>query len=76
MLKLTAQTRLACGIPKTFLGDRSVFDAIGWLLCQRTVAGVICGATKAAQVGQNVAASTWVLSAEELAEVDKLTRPA
>jgi aryl-alcohol dehydrogenase-like predicted oxidoreductase len=50
--------------------------AISWLLCQRTVASVICGATKAAQVEQNVAASSWVLSAEELAEVDKLTRPA
>ncbi|NGY03971.1 aldo/keto reductase [Solimonas terrae] len=47
--------------------------AISWLAQQPTVASVICGATKPAQIEQNVAAAGWVLSAEELAEVDRIT---
>ena len=49
--------------------------AISWLAAQRTVASVICGATKPEQIEQNVKAANWALSAEELAEVDKLTKP-
>jgi aryl-alcohol dehydrogenase-like predicted oxidoreductase len=49
--------------------------AISWLAAQRSVASVICGATKPEQIEQNVKAANWALSAEELAEVDKLTKP-
>jgi aryl-alcohol dehydrogenase-like predicted oxidoreductase len=35
---------------------------------------VISGATSSEQVIQNVKAGNWKLSADELAEVDKLTR--
>ncbi len=53
----------------------SVLDlAIGWLASQPHVSSVISGATSPEQVEQNVAASKWQLSAEELAEVDTITR--
>ena len=35
---------------------------------------VIAGATSSAQVEQNIAAAGWTLSAEELAEIDRITR--
>ena len=38
------------------------------------VSSVISGATKPEQVSANVKGGNWKLSAEELAEVDKLTR--
>jgi aryl-alcohol dehydrogenase-like predicted oxidoreductase len=54
---------------------RSMLElAIGWLASQRHVGSVIAGATKPEQVEQNVAAAEWKLSAEEMAEVDRLTR--
>ncbi|MDB5968691.1 MAG: putative oxidoreductase [Hydrocarboniphaga sp.] len=48
--------------------------AVSWLAAQPGVASVICGATQVEQVEQNVKAASWALSAEELAEVDKLTK--
>jgi aryl-alcohol dehydrogenase-like predicted oxidoreductase len=48
--------------------------AVGWLASQAQVSSVISGATSPDQVTQNVKAGNWKLSAEELAEVDKLTR--
>jgi len=48
--------------------------AVGWLASQPQVSSVISGATSAEQVTQNIKAGNWKLSAEELAEVDKLTR--
>ena len=45
-----------------------------WLAAQPQVSSVISGATSPEQVSQNVKAGTWKLSADELAEVDKLTR--
>ena len=47
--------------------------AFSWLAAQGTVASIIAGATKAAQVEQNVRAVEWQLSAEDLAEIDRLT---
>jgi aryl-alcohol dehydrogenase-like predicted oxidoreductase len=47
--------------------------AFGWLASQPQVASVIAGATKPEQVEQNVKAGEWELSAEELAEVGKLS---
>ena len=45
--------------------------AFAWLLAKPTVASVIAGATKVAQVQAN-AAVTWRLTAAEVAEVDAL----
>ncbi|MFO1023830.1 MAG: aldo/keto reductase [Acetobacteraceae bacterium] len=46
--------------------------AFSWLLAQQPVASVIAGATRPEQVEQNVKAGSWVLSAEELEEVNRL----
>jgi aryl-alcohol dehydrogenase-like predicted oxidoreductase len=47
--------------------------AFSWLLAQAPVASVIAGATRPDQLEQNVQAGGWKLSAEELAEVDRIT---
>jgi aryl-alcohol dehydrogenase-like predicted oxidoreductase len=49
--------------------------AIAWLAAQQPVSSVIAGATKPEQVEQNVRAAEWILSADELAEVDRLAAP-
>ncbi|MDO8616641.1 MAG: aldo/keto reductase [Dehalococcoidia bacterium] len=55
--------------------ERGVLDvAIGWLAGQAHVASVIAGATSPEQVDQNARAAQWRMTAEELAEVDKLTK--
>jgi aryl-alcohol dehydrogenase-like predicted oxidoreductase len=62
---------------ETFAQSRGkgVLDvAIGWLASQPHVASVIAGATKPEQIEANVAAGEWRLSADELAEVDAITR--
>lgn len=46
--------------------------AFAWLLTRAPVASVIAGATTPGQVAANVAAGAWVLSDEEVAEVDGL----
>jgi aryl-alcohol dehydrogenase-like predicted oxidoreductase len=46
--------------------------AFSWLLCKRPVASVIAGATSAQQIEQNVKAGSWSLSAEDLAEIDRI----
>jgi aryl-alcohol dehydrogenase-like predicted oxidoreductase len=48
--------------------------AISWLLARPAVSSVIAGATGAAQVKANVAATKWALSEDELAEIDVLTQ--
>jgi aryl-alcohol dehydrogenase-like predicted oxidoreductase len=48
--------------------------AIGWLASMPQVSSVISGATKPEQVSANVKAGDWKLSAEELAEVDKIAK--
>jgi aryl-alcohol dehydrogenase-like predicted oxidoreductase len=47
--------------------------AFGWLAAKPTVASVIAGATKPEQVEANVKAVERAFSAEEVAELDKLT---
>jgi len=54
-------------------GKSTLDAAIGWLASQPHVASVIAGATKPAQVEQNVAAGAWEMSAEELDEMNKMT---
>ena len=48
--------------------------AIGWLASQPFVGSVIAGATKPEQVEQNARATEWRLTAEEMADVDALSR--
>jgi aryl-alcohol dehydrogenase-like predicted oxidoreductase len=48
--------------------------AFSWLLAQAPVASVIAGATRPDQVRANAAAAGWALTAEDLAEVDAITR--
>ena len=47
--------------------------AFSWLLARAPVASVIAGATKPEQLEANVKAGGWRLTAEELAEIDRLT---
>ena len=50
--------------------------AFSWLLRHRVVSSVIAGAMSPEQVRANVAAAGWRLSADDLAEVDRLAPPA
>jgi len=47
--------------------------ALGWLLSNDVTGSVIAGATRPEQIDQNVAAAGWTLTADELAEVRRLT---
>ena len=49
--------------------------ALSWLAARPTVASIITGATRPEQIETNVKAAGWKLSAEEMAEVDRITRP-
>ncbi len=48
--------------------------AFSWLLSRPVLSSVIAGATKPEQIAANVSAAGWKLSADELAEVDKITK--
>ncbi len=48
--------------------------AFSWLASRPQVASVIAGATLVEQVEQNVNAVGWALSADELAEIDRITK--
>jgi aryl-alcohol dehydrogenase-like predicted oxidoreductase len=48
--------------------------AFSWLLAQPCLSSVIAGATKPEQIEANVKAAGWKLSAEELAEIAKITK--
>lgn len=48
--------------------------AFSWLLAKPIVSSVIAGATKPEQVEKNIAAADWLLSPEDLAEIDRLTQ--
>ncbi len=54
-------------------GKTLVELAFSWLLSEPVVSSVIAGATKPEQVEANVAAASWVLTAEEKAEIDRIT---
>ncbi len=47
--------------------------AFSWLLARPNVSSVIAGATSPEQVEANVKAASWKLSAEDLAEIDRIT---
>jgi aryl-alcohol dehydrogenase-like predicted oxidoreductase len=48
--------------------------AFSWLAARPQVASVIAGATRVEQVEQNVRAIAWALSAEEVKEIDGITK--
>lgn len=48
--------------------------AFSWLAARPQVASVIAGATRVEQVEQNVKALSWTLSAEDIAEIDEITK--
>jgi aryl-alcohol dehydrogenase-like predicted oxidoreductase len=54
--------------------DRTMLElAFAWLLRDPVVASVIAGATTPEQIEQNVRAADWTPSAEDLAELDRIT---
>jgi aryl-alcohol dehydrogenase-like predicted oxidoreductase len=60
----------------SFAGQRghSLLDlAFAGLLARPAVSSVIAGATSADQVKANAAAASWALTAEDLAEIDRIT---
>jgi aryl-alcohol dehydrogenase-like predicted oxidoreductase len=55
--------------------DHSLLElAFSWLAQRPQVASVIAGATRPEQIEQNVKAIAWILSADEMAEIDKITK--
>lgn len=48
--------------------------AISWLAAQPVVGSVIAGATSPTQIEANVQAANWALTAEDLSEIDRITR--
>jgi aryl-alcohol dehydrogenase-like predicted oxidoreductase len=48
--------------------------AVSWLASRPVISSVICGATRPEQVEQNVRAADWALSADDLAQIDKITQ--
>jgi aryl-alcohol dehydrogenase-like predicted oxidoreductase len=48
--------------------------AFSWLAARPQVASVIAGATRVEQVEQNVKAIAWKLTAQEMAEIDEITK--
>jgi aryl-alcohol dehydrogenase-like predicted oxidoreductase len=55
-------------------GRTLLWLAFGWLLAKPEVASVIAGASTPEQVRQNAGATGWQLGADEIAEVDRITR--
>ena len=50
--------------------------AIAWIAAREPICSVIAGAMSPAQVDDNVAAAAWKLSADEMAEIDRITKSA
>jgi aryl-alcohol dehydrogenase-like predicted oxidoreductase len=48
--------------------------AFSWLAARPQVASVIAGATRVEQIEQNVKAISWALTAEEMKEIDEVTK--
>jgi aryl-alcohol dehydrogenase-like predicted oxidoreductase len=47
--------------------------SFSWLASRPQVSSVIAGATSPEQIEQNVNAISWTLSADDVAEIDKIT---
>lgn len=55
-------------------GKTMVELAFSWLAMQPVVASVIAGATRPEQVEANVKAADWVLTGDDLAAIDAITK--
>jgi len=55
-------------------GKTLVELAFSWLAAQPVISSIIAGATRPEQVAVNVKAAEWVLTPEELAEIDTITK--
>jgi aryl-alcohol dehydrogenase-like predicted oxidoreductase len=53
-------------------GHRLVDLAVAWLAAKPVVASVIAGATRAEQVRANVAGAGWLLTPDEVVQIDAL----
>src|SRR3978361_1962661 len=58
----------------TASGHSKMELAFSWLASRPQVSSVIAGATRVEQIEQNVKAIDWTLSAEDFAEIDKITK--
>ena len=56
-------------------GHSMVDLAVSWVASRHPVASVLAGATKPEQVIQNVNATSWALSADEIKEIDAISEP-
>ena len=63
-----------CRRSPTRRGHTMLELAFSWLASRPQVSSVIAGATRVEQVEQNVKAIDWTLSAEDLAEIDRITK--
>lgn len=55
--------------------DRTLLElAFSWLAARPCVSSIIAGATRPEQVAENVRAVDWVLSTDELQEIDQITQ--
>jgi aryl-alcohol dehydrogenase-like predicted oxidoreductase len=55
--------------------DRTLLElAFSWLAARPCVSSIIAGATKPEQVAENVRAVNWLLSTEELREINQITQ--
>ena len=59
---------------RTQRGHTMLELAFSWLAGRPQVSSVIAGATRVEQIEQNVKAIAWKLSADEMAEIDKITQ--
>jgi aryl-alcohol dehydrogenase-like predicted oxidoreductase len=55
-------------------GKTLVELAFSWLAAQPVVSSVIAGATRPEQIAANVKAADWALTAQDLAEIDTITK--
>jgi aryl-alcohol dehydrogenase-like predicted oxidoreductase len=74
---MTEQNWKIIGDLEAFAGDRghTLLDlAFSWLVSRPFLTSVIAGATRPEQIDANVKAASWKLTADEVKEIDKLTR--
>jgi aryl-alcohol dehydrogenase-like predicted oxidoreductase len=54
-------------------GHKPLELAFSWLLSRAPVASVIAGATRPEQIEENAEAGAWVMTEDDLAEIDRIT---
>ena len=72
--RATRTSSKSCRPSRKKRGHSMLELAFSWLASRPQVSSVIAGATRVEQVEQNVKAIGWTLSAEEIAEIDGITK--